>query len=123
MRFVRTLSAAIFLTALTASAQRIEVTIPATAPLNGHLILIVARSDRSEPRQQFSENYMSAQGFGVDVENLAPGKPVIVDEKTYGSPLHSLTDLAPGDYFVQAVFNVYEPFHLATGKTVWLPPD
>ena len=26
-------------------------------------------------------------------------------------------------YFVQAVFNVYEPFHLASGKTVLLPPD
>ena len=24
---------------------------------------------------------------------------------------------------VQGVFNIYEQFHLASGKTVWLPPD
>ncbi len=72
---------------------------------------------------QLSENYMSAQGFGVDVENSAPGRPIVVDEKTFGYPRRSLADLEPGDYFVQAVFNVYELFHLSTGKNVWLPPD
>ena len=29
----------------------------------------------------------------------------------------------PGDYLVQAVFNVYEQFHLADGRNLWLPPD
>ena len=114
-----------FLLLLTAPAfaQRIEVTVPATAPLNGHLILVIARTDKPEPRMQMSENYESAQAFGVDVENLAPGKPIVVDAKTFGYPRRSLDDLDPGDYFVQAVFNVYEQFHLASGKTVWLPPD
>ena len=72
---------------------------------------------------QMSENYLSAQGFGVDVDGLAPGTPIVVDAKTFGYPRKSLTDLDAGDYFVQAVFNVYEQFHLETGKTVWLPPD
>ena len=104
-------------------AQRIEITVPGTKPLNGHLILAIARNDKEEPRMQLSEDYLSAQGFGVDVENLSPGKPIVVDAKTFGAPRRSLTDLETGDYFVQAVFNVYEPFHLASGKTVWLPPD
>jgi enterochelin esterase-like enzyme len=103
--------------------QRFEVTVPATQPVTGHLILVIAKNDKSEPRMQMSEDYHSAQAFGVDVENLPPGTPIVVDAKTFGYPRRSLTDLDPGDYFVQAVFNVYELFHLGTGKNVWLPPD
>lgn len=106
-----------------ACAQRIEVTVPGDKPLNGHLILVIAKRERPEPRMQLAENYESAQGFGVDVEGLAPGKPIVVDATTFGYPRRSLTELEPGDYFVQAVFNVYEQFHLASGKSVWLPPD
>ena len=105
------------------NAQRIEVTLPSTKPLNGHLILVIAKTNKSEPRMQLSETYDSAQGFGVDVENLAPGTPLVIDSTTFGYPRRSLADLEAGDYYVQAVFNVYEQFHLASGKTVWLPPD
>lgn len=104
-------------------AQRVEVTIPATKPLTGHLILVFAKKDRPEPRFQLSDDYLSAEGFGVDVENLEPGRPVVVDAKTFGNPRPSLRSLDAGDYYVQAVFNVYERFHLASGKTVWLAPD
>ena len=103
--------------------QRIEVTVPSTKPLNGHLILVFAKTDKPEPRMQLAETYDSAEGFGVDAENLAPGTPLVVDAKTFGYPRRSLADLDAGDYYVQAVFNVYEQFHLASGKTVWLPPD
>ena len=106
-----------------AFAQRIEVTIPSTKPLNGHLIVVVAKKDNPEPRFQLRETYDSAQAFGVDAENLAPGSPLIIDAKTFGYPRRSLADLEPGDYYVQAVFNHYEQFHLASGKTLWLPPD
>jgi Putative esterase len=105
------------------SAQRFEVTVPGDRPLTGHLVLVIAKNDKSEPRMQLSEDYLSAQGFGVDVENLAPGKQIVVDAATFGAPRRSLKDIDAGDYFVQAVFNVYEQFHLASGKTVWLPPD
>lgn len=104
-------------------AQRLEVTIPGTKPLTGHLILIFAKSKQPEPRFQLSENYLSAQGFGVDVEGLKPATPIVVDATTFGNPRPSLHDLDAGDYYVQAVFNVYEPFHLRSGKTVWLAPD
>jgi len=104
-------------------AQRIEVTIPATKPLTGHLILVFARKNRPEPRFQLSEDYLSAEGFGVDVQNLTPGAPIVVDASTFGNPRRSLDDLDAGDYYVQAVFNVYEAFHLESGQTVWLPPD
>ena len=105
------------------SAQRIEITVPSTKPLTGHLVLVFAKNDKEEPRFQLSEDFQSAEGFGVDAENLAPGQPIVVDTKTFGAPRKSLNDLDAGDYSVQAVFNVYEQFHLASGKTVWLPPD
>src|ERR1700755_2613047 len=105
------------------SAQRIEVTVPSTKPLNGHLILVFAKTDKSEPRMQLSETYDSAQGFGLDAENPAPGTPLVIDATTFGYPRRSLAVLDAGDYYVQAVFNVYEEFHLASGKTLWLPPD
>jgi hypothetical protein len=104
-------------------AQRIEVTIPSAAkPLTGHLILVFAKTNEPEPRMQLSEGYESAQAFGVDVTDLAPNAPIVVDAKTFGYPRRSLTDLDAGDYYVQAVFNVYELFHLADGRNLWLPP-
>jgi hypothetical protein len=106
-----------------AAAQRIEVTVPSTAPLNGHLILVIAKKSDPEPRMQMGETYTSAQAFGVDAENVDSSKPLVVDAKTVGYPRHSLGDLDAGDYTVQGVFNVYEQFHLSTGKTPWLPPD
>lgn len=104
-------------------SQRIEVTIPSTTALNGHLVVVFAKSESPEPRRQLSETYHSAQAFGVDAQDLAPGTPLVIDAKTFGYPRRSLADLEAGDYYVQAVFNVYEQFHLASGKTLWLPPD
>jgi hypothetical protein len=123
--------AAALLTTLSASAQlRIEVRVPSTAPLHGHLILVVARKPEKagdtpppEPRFQLEETYESAQGFGVDVDDLAPDRPIVIDQKTVGFPLENLAALPAGDYMVQAVFNVYEQFHLADGRSLWLPPD
>src|SRR5580693_6644381 len=124
MRQLSLTASALFLAASCLThAQRIEVTVPATAPLHGRLILVFAKSGSPEPRMQMEETYTSAQAFGVDAEGVAPGQPLIVDAKTFGYPRRSLADLDAGDYQVQAVFNVYEQFHLASGKTVWLPPD
>jgi hypothetical protein len=125
---LRPLRAALFAsllsTAIFSQAQRIEVTVPAVkTPLHGHLVLIFAKKDKPEPRTQLSENYQSSQGFGVDVDNLEPGQPIVLDANTFGYPRRSLAGLDAGDYYVQAVFNIYEQFHLASGKTLWLPPD
>ena len=124
MRTLRVLLLALLLGSVPACrAQHIEITVPGSHPLHGHVILVFAKNNKEEPRMQLTEDYRSAQGFGVDVDDLAPGQPIVVDAKTLGYPRRSLTDLDAGDYFVQAVFNVYELFHLASGKSVWLPPD
>lgn len=111
----------------TVLAQRIEATVASKAALHGHLVVILAKNDKSEPRMQMREDYLSAQGFGVDAgldsAGASPSQALVIDARTIGFPRHSLVDLDPGDYWVQGVFNVYEEFHPANGKAIWLPPD
>ena len=40
-----------------------------------------------------------------------------------GYPVRTLADVPPGDYYVQALLNIYETFHRADGKTIKLAPD
>ncbi len=106
------------------AGPRIEVTVAGTnSSLTGHLILCIAKEASPEPRFQIIETYKSAQAFGVDVENLAPGRPIVIDDSTVGYPLEHLSEMPDGDYYVQGVFNVYEQFHLANGAVLELPPD
>ncbi len=125
--------ALLFALALTTSAAaqtplRIEVTVPSTTPLNGHLVLVIAKlpkpgEEAEEPRNQLHETYTSAQGFGVDADSVAPNTPLVINASTVGYPLPNLAALPAGDYLVQAVFNKYEAFHMASGKTLMLAPD
>ena len=43
--------------------------------------------------------------FGVDVDGLRPGQPVVVDDAVVGWPARSLKDIPAGDYFVQALLD------------------
>jgi len=116
---------ALLLAAAASPAQKIEVAVPSAAPLHGHLILVFSKSDNPEPRMQMNEQYRSAQAFGGDVglDGAPSATEIVVDPKSSGYPIRSLADIPAGDYFLQGVFNVYEQFHLASGKTVWLAPD
>src|SRR5207244_338662 len=58
--------------------------------------------------------------FGVDVNKLAADETAVIDESTFGAPVHSLRDIPAGDYFVQAILNIYTEFHRADGHRVWL---
>ncbi len=44
--------------------------------------------------------------------------PLLSDTKTIGYPLDNLKAVPAGDYEVQAVFNVFEQFHLADGRNL-----
>jgi hypothetical protein len=78
---------------------------------------------KTEPRMQINDSPRSQQVFGITVDALAPGAPVTFGAGADGYPRASLADMPAGDYTVQAVLNVYQTFHLATGQTVKLPPD
>jgi hypothetical protein len=104
-----------------AQSPRFEVVVPASVhntALTGRLVLLVARSAQPEPRVA-----LSPQGpaiFGVDLEQLPPGRPAVVDAGAIGYPTQ-LDSLPAGDYHVQAIIDVYERVQRADGKTLWLP--
>jgi hypothetical protein len=109
-----------------ASDLRFSVSFPATvggAARDGRVILVIAAEAEPEPRFQVRFGVQAAQIFGVDVEGLQPGQPVVIDGAIFGYPVESLGDLPAGDYWVQAVFHEYETFERADGHTVKLPMD
>lgn len=91
--------------------------------LDGRMLLILTTSDRAEPRFQVTAGINAVQIFGVDVDGMAPGDSVVIDETVFGYPHDSLAELPPGDYFVQALLHKYDTFTLSNGKTVKLPMD
>ena len=106
------------------SEVRFEVSFDKTIhpePITGRVILIVARTELPEPRLQLAPNGVPI--FGVDAENLQPGQAVVIDQTTFGHPVDSPAQLPAGDYYVQAVMNVYEKFQRSDGRTVWLHWD
>jgi hypothetical protein len=90
---------------------------------DGHIVLMLATNDKSEPRNQINFGLNTQLAFGIDVEGLKPGDEIIVDQTTFGFPIRSIKDVPSGEYFVQALINRYETFNLKGGKAVKLPPD
>ena len=91
--------------------------------LDGRLLLILSRDDSEEPRFQVRPGVNAVQMFGMNVEDMAPGENIILDETVFGYPHDSLGELPPGEYFVQALLHKYDTFTLSNGKTVQLPMD
>ncbi|HEX3888357.1 MAG TPA: hypothetical protein VHW05_12730, partial [Phenylobacterium sp.] len=113
--------------AAAAQAATVSVSFPAArsaAPLDGRVILVVTPTPTPEPRMQvdLEAPLRSPFFFGQTVSGLAPGKAVVLGARAYGWPKQKLSQLAPGDYWVQAVLNRYETFHRADGSVVKLPP-
>ncbi len=92
-------------------------------PLDGRLLVLVSTDGSKEPREQVRDDYKSQQVFGVDVEGWKPGAAWSVDQKAFGYPLRSLRDLKPGEYFVQALLDIYDTYTPAHGHTIKLPVE
>jgi hypothetical protein len=102
-------------------APRFEIVYSADVhpgPVTGRVFLILAEREQPEPRLRVSPAGPAI--FGVDVEQLAPGQPAVIDPTTLGSPLRSLSDLPPGEYFVQALVHIYTNVRRADGHTLWV---
>ncbi len=119
-----------------AAGLRFEVSFPAAVhagPITGRVFVMVSRdisrcggrrraaSAPCEPRLQVSRT--GVPFFGRDVEGLKPGGVAVIDGTDLGSPLEHLSDLPAGDYYVQAMLNVYSEFKRADGHTVWMHDD
>lgn len=111
---------------LSAAPVSFSISFPATSTteaLDGRMLLLISNNNTREPRFQISEDPSTQQVFGVDVESLKPGQGAVIDATAFGYPVRSLSQLPPGDYWVQALLHRYETFRRADGHTVKLPMD
>ena len=91
--------------------------------LDGRLLLLLAKSNQSEPRFQIADGASSQLVFGMDVENWKAGEIKVFSTHEFGYPIQSLKDVPAGEYYVQALLHKYETFHRKDGHTVKLPMD
>jgi len=112
--------------AQTLSAQRVEITFPRAAhaaPITGRVYIALSKTSDAQrpPIRQTGETGVPL--FGVDIDNVAPGTPLIVDARAFGFPVRSLRDIPAGDYWIEPFINVYTKFVRADGHTVWMHMD
>src|SRR5262245_27293240 len=111
-----------------AGPLRFAISFPAVrsaTPIDGRVLLFVSDDGRTEPRNQTDQYRANTTRpiFGVDVDALAPGQDVVIDDRIVGWPLPSVRHLPPGEYWAQALVNRYETFRRSDGHTVKLPMD
>jgi len=92
-------------------------------PITGRVFLAISRDAQPEPRFEAGSYFKSIPFWAKDVDQLEPGKDVIIDTNVLGYPVSNLRDLAAGDYYIQAIMNVYTQYHRADGHTIWAHQD
>ncbi len=100
---------------------RFEVSVAADLveeSVDGRVLLLISRSDDVELRFQRLRGPSAIPIYGVDVDGMRPGDAAVIDVDTRGFPLESISEIPAGDYYVQAVLNVYTTFHRADGHTI-----
>ena len=106
-------------------APEFDISLPTSAsqtPVTGRLLLMISR--KNDPEVRFQVGWVTSPPvFGVNVNQWKPGQIVVVDTGAFGYPLASLNDLPPGEYYVQALLNIYTEFHRADGHTIWAHMD
>lgn len=114
----------------TAQAQggaipRFEITLPASykQPVTGRVFVIISKLEDPEPRLQVGSWSSHTEFLGRDVNQLQPGQTTAIDALTLGYPFKSVRELPAGDYYVQAVLNVYTRFTRADGHIIWAHND
>jgi len=98
-------------------------------PITGRIYLIISKDKEVKERLQRGFGHQPVSNktgepfFGTDVDQITPGETAVIDVHTLGFPVSSLKDLPPGDYYVQALLNVYTEFHRSDGHVIWAHMD
>lgn len=109
-----------------AGSLKFEISFPAVAhkePITGRVFVMISRRGSPEPRLQVGNWGDAPPFFGKDVEQLAPGEAAVIDSSSLGYPLRGLRDLPAGDYYVQALVNIYTQFHRSDRHVIWAHMD
>ncbi len=109
-----------------APRTQFSVSFPASVhsgPITGRVYVMLSRDSSPEPRLRAGSFVVSVPFFGADVSAMQPGQQEVIDGSTLGYPVSSLRDVPAGDYYVQALLNVYTEFHRADGHVIWAHMD
>lgn len=109
-----------------AAEARFEVSYPAAldnGPITGRVFVIISKTERVEPRLQAGSYQASVPFWGLDVEALKPGAGAVIDVGVLGFPLKSLSEIPAGEYYVQALLNVYTQVQRKDGHKIWVHMD
>lgn len=111
----------------TAAAEtKFEISFPASLngePITGRVFVMISKNNRVEPRLQAGSYQASVPFYGVDVDALKPGANAVIDSSTLGYQVESLSQLPAGEYYVQALLNVYTQVHRKDGHKIWVHWD
>lgn len=92
-------------------AARTAAQLGAGSGLSGRIRLYLSTDGSVAPYESCSDDQDTAQVFGVDVKNFAPGSEAVIDASVLGYPRESLTDLSlPSTYFIQAELFLYDTY-------------
>jgi hypothetical protein len=112
------------------STTKFLVSFPASLnakPITGRVFVTLYTKDDVEPRVASYQSARSRVGrvpfFAGDIDQLKPGESATLDGSAVGYPLWTMRELPAGDYYVQAVLNVYTQYHRADGHTIWAHQD
>lgn len=100
---------------------RIEISFPAAIraqPLTGRVFLMISRKREPEVRLQ-SYGVNSPEFLGADVTQWQPGKVLAVGDDALGYPFRRISELPPGEYYLQAAAVVYREYPRTDGHTIW----
>ncbi len=106
------------------SDTRFRITLgPGQQAITGRVFVIISKTDNPDPRLQVGSWNSRTELIGRDVQALQPGQFTTLDALTLGYPFRSVRELPAGDYYVQALLNVYTRFQRADGHTIWAHMD
>jgi len=108
-----------------ASDIRFKVTLPLSygQPVTGRVFIIISKTDNPDLRLQVGSWRSHVEFLGRDVQALDPGQSTTLDSLVVGYPMKSVRELPAGDYYVQALLNVYTRFQRADGNSIWAHLD
>lgn len=102
----------------------VEISFPESSQadsITGRVYVMISENKNREPRFQIGPN--GVPFFGKDIHNLKPDTPVIIGSKDFGYPLESLSEIPPGEYYVQGFVNIYTRFERSDGHVLWMHND
>jgi hypothetical protein len=106
---------------------KFEISFPSFAhpePITGRIYVIISTEGKREPRLQTGFDLATGIPFwGNNIYSLKPEERASINEDAFGFPLKSISEIPAGEYYVQAVINIYTEFKRSDGHNLWLHND